>query len=717
MKRLVSVFLAMLMLSSAVACGKTDAGVSGSATSSAEEIMTERLGGVPENVVLGDATVAASYGIDMSDFDDDGYIVRTVNGQTLVLGKTEDALDRAARYYVKNSADGEAPDDKVYGEGAKVKSLLIGGRSVSEFVITVTEEHPEGSYPESTEYASTELARLIGEATDVTVPIVPEAELEDGVPYIRLTCDGSGDNGEEGFTVTVTPEGNIEIMGGLKRGCLYAVYDIAEEWLGMRFIAYDYTYIYEADEISITEANSYSDAPKMNMRYPVNYTSWWQDNTTAGFAEYPYFAAIHKINGFPNEAKYGYEERISTSHGIWQYWGVGATEKNQCYTDEDINQQVIDGIKKVLEAAKESGMLYVGNRYNVTIGHNDNSTFCECSDCMQVAEEEGSYSGNIVRQANMLAEYFVEEYPQVMFSVFAYWGTERPCKTSLNDHVSIEYCVIYPCYGGPLDGSECRADRVGFRHRSAADEKYNIEGWAKLAKYLDVRLYYFTRSFNKPNNVLNHLYADMKYMYDMGVRNLFVEIEHEVPDFDFHYPASYLMAKLMWDPTMSEEEYIALRDELFLLTYGEGYECILKYLEIYNTFFVCTDGEGWGAQFDFIKIDAYSEYALGLFDTAELLASSAREAYLVRMLKVHVVYNAICVWYESKTLNGTTEEKAYMAELYDELKALFDESHVTSLTAWNESRIDAIDWDGDPFDWTPGWKGDRLTESADEADT
>lgn len=699
MKKTLSLLLALLMLSSAVACGKTDTEIGKSATSSAEEIFESRLGGVPSNVVLGDSEVAESYGIDMSDFDDDGYIVRTEGDKTLVFGKTEDALDRAARYYVKNSADGSAPDDKVYGEGAKVKDFRIGGRSIAEFVITVTAEHPEGSYPESTEYASTELSRLISEATDVTVPIV--SEVETGVPYIRLTCDGSGDNGNEGFTITVTPEGNVEIMGGLKRGCLYAVYDIAEKWLGMRFVAYDYTYIYEADEILITEADSYSDAPKMNMRYPTNYTiNGPSEGTTSGFADKPFFAAMNKLNGLPNEAKYGYAEYIGTGHGIYRFWGVDSCAVNECYNDEALNEQVIDGITEYLEAAKKSGALYRGERFTVNLGQNDNNSFCYCDACFEVMQEEGSYSGNIVRQANMIAEHFAEEYPQVMFSVFAYCGTEKPCKTRLNDHVSIEYCVIAPCYSGPLDGSGCRPDRLGYDGRTAEDERNNIHGWAQLAKYLDVRLYYFSTSFDVPNNVMNLLYADMKYIYELGVRNLYVEIEHCVLEFDFHYPASYLMAKLMWDPTMPEEEYIALRDEIMLLTYGDGYEYILEYLELYNSFIRCADGFDWGGFLDYPKAAAGSEYALWLFDSAEALTGSARESYFVRMLKAHVIYNAICAWYESKTLNGTAEEKAYMAELYDELRALLEEAHAVCLDAGMTKPVADIDWNGDPFDWT-----------------
>lgn len=711
-KRIISVTLAILMILASVSCGSstTEDSSAISSTSSAKQILIERLGGVPDTVVLGDETVAAEYGIDMSDFDDDGYIVRTVNGKTLIFGKTEDAIDRGGRYYSSRAKLGQVVSDKVYGEGAKVKSFTIGGKDISEFVITVTKAHPEKSYPESTEYAATELAQVIYDATRVNVPVVDEDLLAADASYIRLTCDGSGDNGDEGFTVTVTADGNVEIMGGLKRGCLYAVYDIAEQWLGERFVAYDYTYIYEADAVNITESDSYSDAPKMNMRYPATYTiNQPKSSTVWGFSELPEFAAKQKINGNTNEAKYGYAVQMMTNHGMYHYWGCDPSATNLCYTDDVLNDQVIERIGDVLEKAASTGALYEGDSYTIQLGQNDNNNFCMCKACMNVIREEGAMSGVVVRQANMISDYFAEDYPQAHFTIYGYWGTEKPCKTKVNDNISVEYCITGPCYGGPIDGSECIDGRVSiFSKLTAQEEIEYLRGWVAIAKNVDVRLYYFTRSFDKPNNVMNHLYEDMQYMYNIGIRNLYVEIEYGVLNLDFAYPAAYLMARLMWDPTMSREEYNALRDEIFYLTYGEGYEYIIDYVELYNTFFVCCD-IGWGAVLDYYEIEANIDYAFSLFDAAEAAAESARAANRVRMLKTHLVFNAIYMWYEDKTLNGTDEDKAYMTELYAELKALFEEADIQYLTVWKEVNVDEIDWDGNPAEWTRG----KLTVSDD----
>jgi len=429
MKRIISAVLASLMLLSAVSCGTSAPDTAIAVTASApEQLLIDRLGEIPSNVVLGDAAVAAEYGIDMTNFRDEGYIVRRIGDATLVLGKTEDGLDRAVRYFANYVYGNDAPADVTYGEGAFVKEFTVGGRDISEFVITVTEAHPEGSYPESTAYAATELASFIKQATGVTVPVIAEAELAAGTPHFRFTCDGSGENGEEGFTVTVTPEGNVEIMGGLKRGCIYAASDIAEKWLGMRFINYNYTHIYEAESVEITEADSYSDAPGMKLRYIYN-AAINPGKPGYGFAQRSDIAARNKLNGNTGAAIYGYTPVVTANHGLYKYWGVGATEENPCMNDDDLNATVIDNIAYELEMAKQSGTLYTGNYYHVNLGQNDNNKFCYCNTCMKIAKEEGSYSGNLIRLVNTIAETFEDDYPEVRFGILAYYGTEIPCKT------------------------------------------------------------------------------------------------------------------------------------------------------------------------------------------------------------------------------------------------------------------------------------------------
>ena len=693
MRKLLSFTLASVMLMSAVACTKNEPVKTSSSASAAETFLVERLGAVPEGVILGDAEVAASYGVDMTDFDSEGFVVRTVGDKTLVFGKTEDGLDRAARYYANYVYGNPSPVDKVYGEGARLDCLTVCGIPIADFVITVTDEHPEGSYPESTEYAATELSSFIKQATGVTVPVVDEAE---GKPYIRLTCDGSGDNGEEGFTITVTEDGNVEILGGLKRGCLYAVYDIAEKWLGMRFLSYDYTHIYEQGAVNITPDDSYADAPKMSGRNIYNTAI---NPGTYGFS-YGETPVRNKQNGVGTYAKYGYVSTQAASHGMWEFWGTGAMDANLCMNDEELNELVVERVGNKLEAAKQSGALYQGNYYHVNLGLNDSESFCYCEACLEVTKEEGSYSGNLVRLQKYIAETFASDYPEARFGILAYLGTEKPCKTKLPDNAFVTYCIVGSCYGGPMDGSECREDRYGKSGFTVAEEKENFQGWKEVTDNVSLWYYYFSDRIGAPNNVLRNMYIDTKYLYEIGVRSVFVEFEHTA--FSYDIPGAWLLSKLLWDPEMPEEEFLSLRDEIMELTYGDGYTYIRDQLDIWDSFYPCTDRKFWGVDLDIEKVKSETEYLLHVYGEAERLATSERTENNVRLLKTNVLFNAICVWYEDMKINGTAKEKEYYNSLMAELKDIFTEFGLTHLSFWvhpDNVFIPDIDWETDPNTW------------------
>lgn len=695
-KRIISAFLTGIMLFGAVSCGKTENTASESGSfSNAEAYLIERFGIIPDDVVLGDSGTAAAYGVDMTDFEDEGYIVRTVGESTLVLGKTEDGLDRAVRYYANHISDTDAPADKVYGEGERVDSFTVCGRDISEYVITVTEAHPEGSYPKSTAYAATELASVIKQACGVVVPVVKESSLTEGVPYIRLTCDGTGANGDEGFTVTVNEDGCIEILGGLERGCLFAAYDIGERWLGVRYLAGDYTYIYEADSINITPEDSYSDAPGMELRYPASVT---RNPGLPGFADFTSFKVKNKLNGGINKEIYGYDAAPTVHHGLYKLWETGSMDPNRCFTDEDVYDEVMSALEQRLDAAKKSGDLYVGNYYSISLGQNDSNSFCHCESCLALNRAEGANSGAYVHFVKSIADHFAEEYPTVMFGMFAYYGTEEPPKvTKLPDNVNVEYCIVGACYCGPLDGSECREERRGLSGFTVAEEKENLVGWMDVTKNLDVRLYFFAESIGTPYNTIDNLQKDISYLYGLGVRRLFIEIQDTA--FAYDYPGTWLLCKLMWNPTMSEEEYSALRDEVMRLWYGEGYTYIIEQLEYYDSMLMCTDRGFWGADIDYIKCAAVSEIILWYFDKAADLADSAFAEKNVRLISAHAIYNTLCAWYDSKYVNGTAEDKAEYESLCKKLQDIFELSGATYIDFWQKTPIKDIDFTADPKEW------------------
>jgi len=253
-----------------------------------------------------------------------------------------------------------------------------------------------------------------------------------------------------------------------------------------------------------------------------------------------------------------------------------------------------------------------------------------------------------------------------------------------------------------MDGSECRPERVGLSTFTVEEERENLLGWNAVTDNLNLWYYYFSDNISTPTNVLRNMYTDFQYLYGLGIREMFVEFEHTV--FDYGYPAGWLLSKLMWNPTMTQEEFDALRDEIIQLTYGDGGEYILENTEVYDGLLECSDRNFWGADLDMKKVRAESEYLIHLMNKIQSLACSAREEYNVKLIKVHVLYNAVCAYYNDYKVNGTEEQKAYYDSLMSELKEILVGSGATYISFWITDwwgipTIPEIDWESDPYTW------------------
>ena len=131
MKKSLCILLAAIFLASVLAaCAVSPTATVGSRvriTSSdaadAAAWLTERLGDrLTDSVVVG--TDADGYGVDLASLEADGFFIRACGGEDVLLAKTTDGLDRAARKYAKMVEAG-AVSDVTYHEGYRVKSLTI----------------------------------------------------------------------------------------------------------------------------------------------------------------------------------------------------------------------------------------------------------------------------------------------------------------------------------------------------------------------------------------------------------------------------------------------------------------------------------------------------------------------------------------------------------------------------------------------------------------
>ena len=71
----------------------------------------------------------------------------------------------------------------------------------------------------------------------------------------------------------------------------------------------------------------------------------------------------------------------------------------------------------------------------------------------------------------------------------------------------------------------------------------------------------------------------MRFYHENGVRGMFPQGNSQSVSGEFGELRSYLLAKLMWNPYMSEEEYYTMMDEFLAAYYGEGWKYIRQFID------------------------------------------------------------------------------------------------------------------------------------------
>ncbi|MBR4881740.1 MAG: hypothetical protein IKU19_07385, partial [Clostridia bacterium] len=129
--------------------------------------ISERLdGSIPDKLAVGVGS-DEGYDVDMSGYEDDGYIIKKQDDRIVIFGKTADGLDRGVRKYVNAVDSGEAVSETKYHEGARIDTLKLFGTEISGFTIVYPEDHNDNM-----KFAAEELCQLLKKATGHELPVV-----------------------------------------------------------------------------------------------------------------------------------------------------------------------------------------------------------------------------------------------------------------------------------------------------------------------------------------------------------------------------------------------------------------------------------------------------------------------------------------------------------------------------------------------------------------
>ena len=367
--------------------------------------------------------------------------------------------------------------------------------------------------------------------------------------------------GDDGFIIK-TEEKKLFLVGGAPRGTLYAVYTYLEEYLGCRFYTADFEKVPTYDALPFTEIEEDKQIPVFEVR-----NSGWADlydHTISAKLKLNCSHGRGNISESLGGSEYFAGNNCHTLYTLAELKNSNVN-KEPCLTDEAVFETVLKNVRALLDANP-------GAKY-VSVSQNDGSVndACYCDNCTALRNELGGWSDHYINFVNKVADAIKEDYPDVMVHTFAYKFTKDAPKTvKPADNVMVQLCTIEACFRHPLE--ECTAH--------GADFETLIKDWAQVCDYLSIwdyttDFYYYSASFAN----FEAIYENMRLFADNNAKKVYEQGNWQSTSGEFSELRAYLIARLLWDPYMSKEEYYAYMDEFLLDYYGEGAPYIREYID------------------------------------------------------------------------------------------------------------------------------------------
>ena len=611
---------------------------------------------------------AATHGYQAGDVNDDGavnmkdvlalrkYLASAPAGEFFDLAADVDGdgsvTMKDASLLSKIVAGAADPEGNNTDGKYKVDEIRIAGRNAARFTIVIPDEAPEGAFLPSVEFAAEELRDNIRGACGADLNIVrASADPKGHLIRYEYDADGSEDLGEEGFVIEVTDGGDLVFTCGTMRGGLYATYTFLEDKIGYRYMTGYVNYLYEADTIDVPAGYYDKEVPDFV------YRSIGMNGPSQNYAKL-------RINGIDGDAKstptngggvnpvYPHAHSFVYQMAGWDNWRDPQFEytgggKQPCLTSEDTYEKIIDFSYHLIDYYIELKGLTLGYDFtHVPCSQNDNGNFCTCTNCKKVYEEEGAISGALFRLSNRVAETICADYPMLQVYTVAYFGTQVvPKATRPDPRVTVCFCNV-GCNNHLLRDQDACEEAGGNAALSRAisinPEEYGtgtepskngpymdwLKGWLEVTD--NVWFWYYCTvfyHFASPSPDLMNFWDDVRYLSELGVKGIYMEGNNVYMDYNFEFMRAYLLCKILWDPSMSEEEYQYDMDEYLKIVYGDGWEYVKQYIYMTN---YAADLQGcWTNNFDYFwcyyNKDYFAEHYRDMWDLLDRAQTMAKE--------------------------------------------------------------------------------------------
>ncbi len=544
----------------------------------------------------------------------------------------------------------------------------VGGKDIAQYTVVVTDtENP------NMVFAAEELCKYVklGDGTDLSIAH-GSSEAEDQIIFL---ADATGELGTDGFNIKYA-DGDLIITAAPKRGSMYAVYEILEEYFGYAFFEKGN---YDLDKYSASDIPADTDftfVPKLRYRCITidSFGSAYVESTTVKRR----LNGASSVGALQNE-KYGYgvERLLANAHSFDVFLPMDAVIEStgmdkRCLSQAALVDLCAENMIGLVQARVAAGSRIGNEITEISCSYADGDVPCTCRLCNKVFNEEGQrHSGNLVRFVNKVHEKFSAVYPEITFITNAY-GTwhDAPGKSSLNDGIVLLYCWN-GCANHKLGLPGC-SEKGNYLGTTNIKTEADFLAWRDKCSEIYV-WYYPTNIYYMLSPLPNYfnLYNDFNWFIDNGATGFYVKGSEGS---SFENLCGYLISLLMWDPDISAEDYELKMKEYLRAHYGYGWTYIYEYMEMATEI-----GDLCGCVLnDFeLPFDMYSKSAFAenyprmkeLFANAYNMADTAEQRANIERLSVHMRFLGLASRYYYYYELGNDETRAEFAadwrELYD----------------------------------------------------
>ena len=444
--------------------------------------------------------------------------------------------------------------------------MYIVDDGFSDFVI-VTEENPDATTKTAVNELQTYIKKISGtELKAVTenevtpednAIIIGETSLEKGIVDINRS-----EIAKDGFMIHSDGK-HLFIAGSDNRGTLYGVYTFLEEYLGVRWFTPELEVVPENKDIvidshinrivepsfSIRRNDSLGTNDAHRARTKMNVSFWNEAKEYGGALTYVLWdVTLDKL--VPDD--------LITEHP--EYFATTAegtkTRDHVCLSNPDVLSVAVENARKAILAC-ETDAKYIH------IGQKDNTNYCRCENCEALYEKYGSVAAPTILFTNAFADALDDEFPDFMFTFYAYNETDRPpTDTTLrcNDNVAPVLCGLHKaCRSHPLtecgaqDGNETFYNLFGDNEPTISQDFAN---WVKIAD--TTYIYDYTINFINTAQFFSnfeYMQSTMKYMHDIGITGYIYNCG-DTHTAAFNELRNYLLCKLQWDVNCDVEYHM-----------------------------------------------------------------------------------------------------------------------------------------------------------------